>query len=131
VQEGTSFVTRQENLTSPVREWKYSAYHDGCELAYIRGHFDSPKQFHISRVENTTGDDKSGFKNLSKTYRCMEDDLRAQGVEKITTRALLRVAHIAVGRYGLRDSQGRTQKQLKKTWLRKIPCLCASLEKYL
>lgn len=122
-----NMVVRYENPD----ETRYSLMQDGRELAFIRGYFDNDKVFHIQRIKNNSGYRGLGFEYLSQVYHAVEQDLRSKGVQKITTRSLAKLAHIAVKRYGFQAVNGKSYEELRDSCLRKIPWKCVSLEKKL
>jgi hypothetical protein len=124
-------VVKQETDGLDTNETRYSLMQGEEELALIRGYYKSPTKFYIERIENATGDKISGFRNLSQVYRIMEDDLRENRVEYVTTLSLAKLAHIAVKRYGFYDTEGKSYEDLKNSWLKMIPWKAVSLEKRL
>ena len=124
-------VVKQETDSLDQNETSYSLMEGDRKLAFIRGYFKSPTNFHIQVIENTTGDKISGFSYLPKVYRIMEKDLHERGVEYVTTLALVKLAHILVRRYGFYYTDEKSYKKLNNSWLKIIPWKAVSLEKRL
>lgn len=113
-----------------INENRYSYMQGDKEIVYIRGVFDGPQSFHISRIENVTKDKTSG-EHIPAVFSMMESDLKEHGVTQITTTALARLAPILVRRYGFHSAEGKTIKQMRGELSNKIPGKAFPLEKNL
>ena len=97
----------------------------------IRGYKREPEIFHIQRIKNLLVDRISGSKHIPKLIGIMEEDLKKQGIERITASVYFHLAPIAMRRYGFRSPNGLSLDDIKKSWLKFIPYACTPLEKRL
>mgnify|MGYP000925865336 FL=1 len=105
-------LLKSEGEKKKMKEVKYSYVHNDKEIVFLLGYVKSETHFHISRIENVTGDEVSG-KYLPKVFMAMEDDLRKEGITYITTDAITRLGPILVQRYGFTQVNVPSRKELK------------------
>jgi len=110
IEEGFK-ILKKETEGERINETRYVFCTEDEELAFIRG-FKDGSRFHINRIENTIGD-KNGGKYLSALFSITEDDLRKEGIEKITTNALVRLAPILIKRYGFEQRNDMTDEEIE------------------
>ena len=127
---GEDGLFKEFSTDSEHRETKFTLMENHIHKALVRGFYMNNETFHIQNVENLEND-RNGFNYLSKIFPLVIQDLKVEGVKKITSNVLAKYAHIPVKRYGFRASNGKSAKQLKRSWRRHIPIMVCSLEKTL
>jgi hypothetical protein len=114
----------------PNAEWVcYTMKEKDKELAFIRGYHNGENNFHIQRIKSLLKDRISGHKYVPKILNAMEKDLKEQGVNEITSAVYLKLAPIAMRRYGFKHINGESAKNIKKSWLRFFPLSWKPLKK--
>ncbi len=117
--DGQFRVYRQETENMQTNEILYTYVVDGVDIVGIRGFNKSPVCFHITCVENLTGDAFSGV-NAPTCFSVMEDDLRHRGITRLTTNSVAQLAPILVRRYGFTADCGMSYERLKSKQSQRI-----------
>lgn len=101
--EGENFKIIKRESEENIEDSCYVYSLNDEDVVFIKGSREG-NEFHIMRIENTTKDGVSG-KFLPSVFSVMEDDLRKQGIKRLTTQSLTRLAPILMKRYGFTSNQ--------------------------
>mgnify|MGYP001567644579 FL=1 len=120
-------VVKQIDSRGKTHEIKFSL----DDHSHITGFKRSGNSYYISDIKSNAGGINS-LKDLLKVYTALEEELRKEGVEKLTTDCVIRLAPLAVKRYGFQAQNGLSFDQLRtssRSWKRLIPGLTVHLYK--
>lgn len=129
LKDNGDFKIVKKESAGEIQESRYVYTVNDQEIVFIKGDRKG-NTFHITRIENATNDEVSG-KFIPLVFSVMEDDLRKQGVTRLTTNALTRLGPILIKRYGFVSEDGKTYEDINSLADRDKKWQAVPLVKYL
>ena len=126
---GDSHVLKLETEPPNVGWICYSLNQGDKEIAFVRGYYNGNNSFHVQRIKNLLKDRIAGYRYMPQIFNFMEKDLKKQGVEELTSAVYLKIAPIAMRRYGFSSINGENIQDIKKSWWKYIPFAWKPLKK--